>query len=609
MLHTRKLMTRIFLCAVILLMLPSLSVATIIDNIQSKIETDSSGSYPGDIWFYGGTYEVNSDGTETEKNFSKYLTVESNNGIGDGVVITVQGNGTADSAKMSATRSLFANSDGSDVTLNVTDGGLYEGGSAIQIARGELSTSTINVTNGGRVTSDSSMNVAFSSYGRSNGTANVDGPGSSITVGNGWFAMGSKNGNAAVNVTNGGLIKVGQDDDDPSSASMQIGGIGSATTSVTVQGRAVQVKTSFEKLDDLMQLEDPTPAFDFYNNLSLGYEEGQVFDSLNQKYAEFIGRLEYEEYQALKSGGTLSTAFFGSLDETDQNLLSSNDKFGTKTESRSSLIIDDSLQNGKPALEDNNDASTTIIISDHGLVESDRVIWDGDQGKSVIVVSDNGELRTGSILLGATTANSGYEPGKESAILSVSGTGVVKADRGITIQPAGILKGDGTIIGDVYVNGGTVAPGNSPGTLTIDGNFTLKTGILELEIDGPNLFDIIEATGSINIYDSANIVFWLNDTTIDSINILDFFKAGQLFGVNFFDNFNPLDNISFMGLTGDEKIDLDFLDTAYVFTEDGGFLKDTGSGNGGADAIPEPGTMVLFCLGLIGLTGVSRKKS
>ncbi len=45
----------------------------------------------------------------------------------------------------------------------------------------------------------------------------------------------------------------------------------------------------------------------------------------------------------------------------------------------------------------------------------------------------------------------------------------------LTVQAGGLLKGSGVIIGNV-VNVGTVAPGNSPGTLTIDGNFTQGPG-------------------------------------------------------------------------------------------------------------------------------------
>jgi hypothetical protein len=45
----------------------------------------------------------------------------------------------------------------------------------------------------------------------------------------------------------------------------------------------------------------------------------------------------------------------------------------------------------------------------------------------------------------------------------------------VTVQAGGLLKGSGALIGNV-VNLGTISPGNSPGTLTINGNFTQGSG-------------------------------------------------------------------------------------------------------------------------------------
>ena len=49
----------------------------------------------------------------------------------------------------------------------------------------------------------------------------------------------------------------------------------------------------------------------------------------------------------------------------------------------------------------------------------------------------------------------------------------------------GTLGGSGEIGGDVHNRGGIVAPGNSPGTLIIDGDYTQgATGTLVIEIGG-----------------------------------------------------------------------------------------------------------------------------
>ena len=59
------------------------------------------------------------------------------------------------------------------------------------------------------------------------------------------------------------------------------------------------------------------------------------------------------------------------------------------------------------------------------------------------------------------------------------------SDGGTVIGLAGTLGGSGIVHGGVNNLGGTVAPGNSPGILTVDGNYTQDAGgTLALEIGG-----------------------------------------------------------------------------------------------------------------------------
>ena len=49
-------------------------------------------------------------------------------------------------------------------------------------------------------------------------------------------------------------------------------------------------------------------------------------------------------------------------------------------------------------------------------------------------------------------------------------------------------------------NNGTVSPGNSPGTLTIVGNYTQgSSGNLAMEIAGPNNFDRLVVSGTASL--------------------------------------------------------------------------------------------------------------
>lgn len=78
-----------------------------------------------------------------------------------------------------------------------------------------------------------------------------------------------------------------------------------------------------------------------------------------------------------------------------------------------------------------------------------------------------------------------------SGELAVNGT--LTADD-IYVAVGGTLGGSGTIIGDVDVDG-TVAPGNSPGTLNVVGNVTFNPGSgFKVQVEGQNA-DLLNVTG------------------------------------------------------------------------------------------------------------------
>jgi autotransporter-associated beta strand protein len=65
----------------------------------------------------------------------------------------------------------------------------------------------------------------------------------------------------------------------------------------------------------------------------------------------------------------------------------------------------------------------------------------------------------------------------------------------INVQPGGLLKGNGGIFGSV-INLGAVGPGHSPGTLTINGNYTqTSSGTLSIEIDSSHNYSRLVVNG------------------------------------------------------------------------------------------------------------------
>ena len=88
---------------------------------------------------------------------------------------------------------------------------------------------------------------------------------------------------------------------------------------------------------------------------------------------------------------------------------------------------------------------------------------------------------------GSTTINNGT--------LIVNGT---DADSAVTVNAAGTLGGSGTVgAANVF---GTIAPGNSIGTLTVNGSFTQSAGstyVVEVAPGGgPGTSDLISVTGA-----------------------------------------------------------------------------------------------------------------
>lgn len=108
--------------------------------------------------------------------------------------------------------------------------------------------------------------------------------------------------------------------------------------------------------------------------------------------------------------------------------------------------------------------------------------------------------------------------------LNTSGDGVVSInnnlDSGTTglVANTGTLQGSGTINGDLQNDaGGTVSPGNSPGTLTVDGTYTQAAGSsLLMEIGGT----------------SAG--------TYDTLSVGGAFTAGGTFDIDLINGFNPV---------------------------------------------------------------------
>jgi len=135
----------------------------------------------------------------------------------------------------------------------------------------------------------------------------------------------------------------------------------------------------------------------------------------------------------------------------------------------------------------------TLTVKNNGQVQSDYgfIGFQKDSRGTVVVERGSWDVRENLIVgsFGSATLDIGTDP-----------VSTVRAARAL-IGPNGKVTGIGNLKALVN-NLGTVSPGKSPGTLTIEGDYTQgDTGKLEIEIAGANSgqFDVLKVLGNITL--------------------------------------------------------------------------------------------------------------
>ena len=141
----------------------------------------------------------------------------------------------------------------------------------------------------------------------------------------------------------------------------------------------------------------------------------------------------------------------------------------------------------------NNDLNTTVsgIIQDGGPNNTDT-------GGSLTKVG------AGALTLSGANTYTG-DTNIDAGILIVDGSTM---SANTFVNAGGLLMGTGTIGGNL-INSGTVAPGHSPGTLSVSGNYTQNSGgNLQIEIGGRNSgeFDLLAMGGSASLNGHLQLV-------------------------------------------------------------------------------------------------------
>jgi T5SS/PEP-CTERM-associated repeat protein len=220
------------------------------------------------------------------------------------------------------------------------------------------------------------------------------------------------------------------------------------------------------------------------------------------------------------------------------------------------------------------------VTNTEGLIGA----YDGAHGSAT--VTGIGSLWSNSISLRIGGAS---EIGGGIGLLTLNDSGVVSAPE-ITIWSTGTVTGNGgMLVGDV-INYGTIAPGNSPGLLSIDGNLT-QAGILEIELGGllaSSEYDQLAVDGNVLLGGTLDVGLINSFSLAPSQSFSILTATGSLSGM-----FSGLPHGSLVGNFGGTDLFINY---------------DTTGGIVSLYTIPEPSSLLLAGFGLLALLSAARRR-
>ena len=407
---------------------------------------------------------------------------------------------------------------------------------------------TLNITSGGAL----SNSTGYIGHYSGSGTATVDGTGS-IWTNSGSFAVGL-DGGGTLNITNGGTVTV-------NGSFARIAEHANSTGTVTVDGAG----STWRLLHELDVARAGTGTLTIQN--------GGIVNMIGSDRAS-IGVLA-------GSNGTLNILTGGTFTGFDAFIAQEDGSTGLAVVNgaggASTLQLGGNFFVGGDGTGPHG--TGVLRVLNGGIVNSNRLVvlstgtleigvnpmitvtnplgieYDGGTLKTIAdtTLTNNGSLQTGGVILdsnGFTSTLSGVYSG--SGGVSKIGAGAIVltntntyggdtiinagslivdgsiASSSTTVNPNGLLGGVGTIGGNV-ISSGIVSPGDSPGTLTINGNYSQNSiGTLRIEVAGlaAGQHDLLSVGGSATLNGTLQVLRLNNFTPMNGDRVTIINDAG-----------------------------------------------------------------------------------
>jgi fibronectin-binding autotransporter adhesin len=490
------------------------------------------------VAFGAGTGRLNFNHTETDYDFDPTIT-------GLGAINQVAGvtHLTGNSSGFTGTTTVSGGELHVDGALGGATSGVTVSGGAFQV-NGTASAATLNVSNGAvGLESGGKLTAATANIGE-NSAIGVDGAGSLLTITD--LNMGIAAGTVTVLIQNGGAVHT-----TAPASSLSWGNVSGAVVDFTLTGAgsrfdsnsqigvasAAGAGASVRVLDGAVMtatrinLGSPTQIQATPPSMRVDGAGSSVADS--GVFAIYKGSLD------VTGGGAVTTASFqiGSANGTANLRVSG---LGSSVTSTTSMV-----------LGGGNNNTSTMTLADGGVVHAGSITLGGTAATRVGVLNIGagaaapaaaaGVLDTSSVTfgIGGGSINFNHTDADYTFATPISGLGAINQVAGVThltgasagftgtttvsggelrvdgtlgdatssvvVNNGGVLGGSAAIGGDVAVTDGVLAPGNSPGTLTIAGNLTLApASLLDVEfglsnvVGGP-MNDLVKVGGDLTL--------------------------------------------------------------------------------------------------------------